>query len=67
MAREKALNLQGLESVYDSLAEAIDEVGETATPLFLVKLVLLLADTLGDEQDFKDLLARARTDLPQTG
>lgn len=64
MAADKRLEIAGLEAVYDELAAAIDQVGAAATPLFLVKLALLLADNVGDEQVFRALLARALADLP---
>ena len=57
------LTIGGLETAYDQLATAIDAVGEEKSELFLVKLALLAAQQLGDEQVFADLIARASRDL----
>ena len=38
-----ALDLDGLEEVYDALAEALDQVGPDKAPLMLTKLALLCA------------------------
>ena len=58
-----ALDIAGLEAVYDRLAEAIDTVGEAKTPLFLVKLALLNAQALGDPERFAQLVEAALRDL----
>jgi hypothetical protein len=42
------LSIPGLETVYDTLATAIDQAGEAKSRLFLVKLALLNANALGD-------------------
>lgn len=42
-AISKALDVAGLEDVYDALATAIDRAGEGKSELFLVKLALLNA------------------------
>ena len=42
------LNIDGLETVYDALATAIDQAGADKAQLFLVKLALLNANALGD-------------------
>ena len=57
------LSIGGLETVYDQLASAIDAVGQDKSELFLVKLALLAAQHIGDEQVVGDLIARAQTDL----
>ena len=57
------LTIGGLETAYDQLATAIDAVGEDKSELFLVKLVLLSAQQLGDETVFGDLIQRAQKDL----
>lgn len=57
----RGLSIDGLESVYDQLAQAIDQAGEHS-PLVLVKLALLLAQHIGDEQVVSDLIARAQRD-----
>lgn len=43
-----ALTIDGLETVYDALATAIDRAGPDKAQLFLVKLALLNANALGD-------------------
>lgn len=48
MTTHTPLTVPGLEDVYDALASAIDQAGPDNTELFLVKLVLLQANTLGD-------------------
>ncbi len=45
---DKALSIDGLESVYDALATAIDQAGADKATLFLVKLALLNANALAD-------------------
>ncbi|NIB40793.1 DUF2783 domain-containing protein [Pseudomaricurvus alkylphenolicus] len=57
------LSQQDIESIYDALAEAIDEVGEKKEPLLLAKLVLLLANRLGDQRAVMEALAIAGKDL----
>jgi hypothetical protein len=62
-ATTHTLSIGGLESAYDALATAIDAVGEEKSELFLVKLALLAANRLGDEQLFAQLIASAQRDL----
>ena len=57
------LSLAGLETVYDALATAIDQVDACHRELFLVKLALLNAHALADEQVFLMHLDAARQDL----
>jgi hypothetical protein len=57
------LTIGGLESAYDQLATAIDDVGPDKSELFLVKLALLAAQQLGDEVAFGELIAKAQRDL----
>ena len=57
------LNIDGLETVYDALATAIDQAGPEKTALFLVKLALLNAQALGDPQFFQEHLSTALQDL----
>jgi hypothetical protein len=59
----QGLTIGGLETVYDQLATAIDAVEQDKSELFLVKLALLAAQQLGDEQVFADLIRRAQQDL----
>ena len=57
------LDIAQLETVYDTLAEAIDQAGPEKTELFLVKLALLQAQAQGDAQHFAQLTQRALQDL----
>ncbi len=57
------LSVQDLEAVYDCLAEAIDQVGETKAELFLVKLALLNAQALGHAELFQQHVQTALQDL----
>lgn len=57
------LTLPGLEATYDRLAEAIDAAGEAHSEKMLVKLVLLLAQELGDADRVAALIATAGADL----
>ncbi|WP_297721431.1 DUF2783 domain-containing protein [Limnohabitans sp. Rim8] len=57
------LSLTGLETVYDALATAIDQVDASQRELFLVKLALLNAHALADDQVFQTHLDAARQDL----
>jgi hypothetical protein len=60
---DKALTIGGLESVYDALANAIDQVGADKAQLFLVKLALLNAQALADENLFQAQIKVALQDL----
>ena len=57
------LGIAGLETVYDSLATAIDQAGPDKAELFLVKLALLNAQALGDAQHFLQQVQAALQDL----
>ncbi len=57
------LTLPGLEATYDRLAEAIDAAGPEKSELMLVKLVLLLAQELGDADCVADLIGAVGADL----
>lgn len=63
MTTQKALTIDGLETVYDALANAIDQAGQDKTELFLVKLALLNAQALGDAELFQQQLQAALLDL----
>ncbi|MEN9474492.1 MAG: hypothetical protein RIS48_1212 [Pseudomonadota bacterium] len=63
MTAPKALTIDGLETVYDALANAIDQAGQDKTELFLVKLALLNANALGDAELFQQQLQAALLDL----
>jgi hypothetical protein len=58
-----ALDIAGLENVYDALAQAIDQAGSDKSELFLVKLALLNAQALGDPSVFKANIEAALRDL----
>ena len=58
-----ALSIDGLETVYDALATAIDQVGPDKAQLFLVKLALLNANALADEDLFQQQITAALQDL----
>ena len=57
------LTIAGLESVYDSLATAIDQAGEAKAQLLLVKLALLQANAIGDAAQFEQHVRAALQDL----
>ena len=57
------LSVEANERLYDALAEAIDRAGHEQEALFLTKLVLLLANQLGDEVAVDDALAAAAAQL----
>ena len=57
------LTLPGLEAVYDTLAETLDQAPEGKTELLLVKLALLLAQDLGDPARVAELARNALADL----
>lgn len=59
----ETLDIAGLETVYDHLAQAIDAVGEAKTALFLVKLALLNAQALGNVSQVLLHIDEARQDL----
>ncbi len=63
MTARNALTIDGLETVYDALASAIDQAGQDKTELFLVKLALLNANALGDAELFQQQLQAALLDL----
>jgi len=63
MESTSTLSIAGLESVYDTLAQAIDEVGQDKAQLFLVKLALLNADRLGDTKVFEQHVQSALLNL----
>jgi hypothetical protein len=57
------LTVPELETVYDWLANAIDQAGRTKAELFLVKLALLDAQALGDPGRTQQHIAAALKDL----
>ncbi|OGA99755.1 MAG: DUF2783 domain-containing protein [Burkholderiales bacterium RIFCSPHIGHO2_12_FULL_69_20] len=57
------LTLNGLEAVYDCLAETLDQAPPEKSELLLAKLALLLAQDLGDADRFAALAQAALQDL----
>lgn len=62
-ASQDTLSVAGLETVYDTLASAIDLAGADKAELFLVKLALLNAQALGDASLFAQQVEAALQDL----
>ncbi len=62
MKNPPTLPLAGLEEAYDHLAQAIDQAGDKAE-LFLVKLALLNAHALGEQERFAAHIQSALKDL----
>jgi hypothetical protein len=60
---DNALTIDGLETVYDALATAIDQAGPDKAQLFLVKLALLNANALGDAALVQQQITTALLDL----
>lgn len=63
MTPPAALSIPGLETVYDTLAEALDAAGPDKATLFLVKLALLNANALADPAVFGRHVQAALQDL----
>ena len=58
-----ALTIPDLETVYDTLATAIDQAGQEKASLFLVKLALLNANALASAEVFQVHVQAALQDL----
>ena len=58
-----ALSTDDNEYLFDALAQAIDRVGPLQAPLLLSKLVLLLANRLGDRSAVDHALSQAQLHL----
>lgn len=63
MSHAKVLAIPDLETVYDALANAIDQAGPQKAELFLVKLALLNANALADPDVFGAHVQAALLDL----
>ena len=59
----QALTLPDLETVYDVLAQAIDQAGPEKAELFLVKLALLNANALAQPETVRQHIQAALQDL----
>lgn len=59
----KQLTLIDIETIYDQLADALDQAAQGKRELFLVKLALLSAHALGDAEQFMALTHTALLDL----
>ena len=62
-AKTQALSIPDLETVYDVLAQAIDQAGPDKTELFLVKLALLNANALAQPETVRQHIQAALQDL----
>ncbi len=58
-----AMSEEDMEKTYDSVAQAIDSLGENRETLFLGKLCLSLAHKLGELEQVEDAIAMALQDL----
>jgi len=63
MTTPNALSIPELETVYDTLATAIDQAGQEKVSLFLVKLALLNANALASADVFQTHVQAALQDL----
>ena len=52
-----------LEPIYEALAQAIDAVGKEQSEIYLAKVVLALADSLGDEAKSLHVIEECKTGL----
>lgn len=59
----KVMSTAQLETAYDALAEALDEVRPEQRPLYLAKLTLALANFLDDVEKVAQAIAAAKRDL----
>ena len=57
------LSIPDLETVYDTLAQAIDQAGPDKSELFLVKLALLNANALAQPETVRQHIQAALQDL----
>ncbi|MFV9475072.1 DUF2783 domain-containing protein [Advenella sp. RU8] len=61
--QNQTLPIDTLETVYDLVATAIDEVDAEKIELFLVKLVLLNAKAIGNAEILREHISIAQKDL----
>lgn len=57
------MNQQELEAIYEALARAIDEVGAGQGELYLAKVALALAETVGDLAVALAVIEACKTEL----
>ena len=62
-AKTQALSIPDLETVYDVLAQAIDQAGPEKAELFLVKRALLNANALAQPETVRQHIQAALQDL----
>ena len=62
-AKTQALSIPDLETVYDVLAQAIDQAGPEKAELFLVKLALLNTNALAQPETVRQHIQAALQDL----
>ena len=62
-AKTQTLSIPDLETVYDVLAQAIDQAGPEKAELFLVKLALLNANALAQPETVRQHIQAALQDL----
>ena len=62
-AQTQALSIADLDTVYDVLAQAIDQAGPEKAELFLVKLALLNANALAQPETVRQHIQAALQDL----
>lgn len=62
-AKTQALSIPDLETVYDVMAQAIDQAGPEKAELFLVKLALLNANALAQPETVRQHIQAALQDL----
>jgi len=59
----QTLDTASLEEIYRLLAEAVDRVGRDKESLFLTKLVMILANQLGDVEFVRSAIREAAEHL----
>lgn len=60
---DKKLNNEDIENIYDELYQAIDQAGPEQEAKMLAKLVLILANQLGDCEQVLGAIKIAQRDL----
>lgn len=60
---EARMDMDALETTYDVIADAMDDVGPDRRDLFLAKLVLVLSNYLGDPAQVQAAISAAKRDI----